>query len=172
MPKYIATFGDDTQEFDLDASEKGILSAKFAEGLKSWSYVRLGVGHYSVVTPEGASLDLNLFLDGGKATAFIDGQSVSFDVEDARTHSRRQNKKGGAGAAIEGPVSLTAMMPGKIVGVKVKVGDTVKAHQGVVVMEAMKMENELASPKDGVVKEVRVAEGQAVESGAILVTIE
>ena len=63
-------------------------------------------------------------------------------------------------------------MPGKIVKVLVKPGDAVEARQGVVIVEAMKMENELRSPKAGTVSEVRVAEGASVEAGAILVIVE
>jgi biotin carboxyl carrier protein len=63
-------------------------------------------------------------------------------------------------------------MPGKVVKVLVAVGDEVKAGQGVVVVEAMKMENELKSPKDGKVKAVAAKEGQAVEAGQNLITLE
>ena len=62
-------------------------------------------------------------------------------------------------------------MPGRIVRVLVGVGDRVAARQPVVVVEAMKMENELRSPRDGVVTEVLVAPGAAVESGAVLIVV-
>jgi biotin carboxyl carrier protein len=63
-------------------------------------------------------------------------------------------------------------MPGKIVKVLVKPGDSVQPRQGIVVVEAMKMENELRSQKTGTVSEVRVKEGASVEAGAILVVVE
>jgi biotin carboxyl carrier protein len=63
-------------------------------------------------------------------------------------------------------------MPGKVVKLLVKPGDEVKARQGLVVVEAMKMENELRSPKDGRVAEVLVAEGASVEAGRLLVVVE
>ena len=62
-------------------------------------------------------------------------------------------------------------MPGRIAKVLVKVGDLVTARQGLVVVEAMKMENELRSPRDGTVVEVRVHEGALVESNAVLVVV-
>jgi biotin carboxyl carrier protein len=62
-------------------------------------------------------------------------------------------------------------MPGRIVRVLVAVGDRVTARQGVVVVEAMKMENELRAPGDGIVKEVAAKPGAVVESGAVLVVI-
>jgi biotin carboxyl carrier protein len=73
---------------------------------------------------------------------------------------------------ITGRVELKAMMPGRVVNVLVKPGDNVAAEQGVVVVEAMKMENELKTPKAGKVIEVRVSVGQAVEKGEILAIIE
>ena len=78
---------------------------------------------------------------------------------------------GGASAAT-GTVPIKAPMPGRILRVLVVVGDRVAARQPVVVVEAMKMENELRSPCDGVVTEVRVVPGAAVESNAVLIVID
>ena len=63
-------------------------------------------------------------------------------------------------------------MPGKVVRVLVERGAEVEAGDGVIVVEAMKMQNELKAPKSGIVKEIRVTEGAAVSSGDILMTIE
>ena len=63
-------------------------------------------------------------------------------------------------------------MPGRIIKVLVKPGDVVAARQGLVVVEAMKMENELRSPKAGTVTEVRVAEGTSVEARTVLVVVD
>ena len=68
--------------------------------------------------------------------------------------------------------AIKAPMPGRVVRVLVAAGDRVTARQGVVVVEAMKMENELRTPRDGTVKQVLVAGGTAVETGAVLVLIE
>ncbi|HKD67139.1 MAG TPA: biotin/lipoyl-containing protein [Candidatus Binataceae bacterium] len=73
---------------------------------------------------------------------------------------------------ITGRVELKAMMPGRVVNVLVKAGDEVAADQGIVVVEAMKMENELKTPKGGKVLEIKVSVGQAVEKGEILAVIE
>jgi biotin carboxyl carrier protein len=79
----------------------------------------------------------------------------------------------GAGAAqAAGTQQVLAPMPGKVVKILVKAGDQVKARQGLVVVEAMKMENELRSPKDGRVSDVLVAEGASVEAGRLLVVVE
>ena len=74
-----------------------------------------------------------------------------------------------AGAA---PQRLVAPMPGKVVRVLVKTGDAVHARQPLVVVEAMKMENELRASRDGTVAEIHVREGQSVEAGALLIVIQ
>lgn len=76
------------------------------------------------------------------------------------------------GGAVKGPAALEAAMPGLVQRILVKEGDEVAMDQGLLVLVAMKMENELGSPKAGVVKQIRVKEGDNVESGAVLITIE
>jgi len=76
------------------------------------------------------------------------------------------------GAETDGPQKISTMMPGKVVRILVAAGDEVEEGQGVVVVEAMKMENEIAAPRAGRVREVVVAPDQTVETGAILVVIE
>jgi biotin carboxyl carrier protein len=71
-----------------------------------------------------------------------------------------------------GPQRVVAPMPGKVVRVLVSPGDVVEARQGLVVIEAMKMENELRAARAGRVMTVRVVQGQSVEAGALLVAVE
>ena len=78
----------------------------------------------------------------------------------------------GGQSGAEGPQQVTAPMPGKIVKLLVKPGDRVEPRQGLVVVEAMKMENELRARAAGTVAEVRAVEGTTVEAGAILVILE
>ncbi len=74
--------------------------------------------------------------------------------------------------AAAGPYRVTAPMPGKIVQVLVKPGDAVEPRQGLVVIEAMKMENELRATRGGRVKDVHIAKGDLVEAGRLLTVIE
>jgi biotin carboxyl carrier protein len=85
---------------------------------------------------------------------------------------RRWGRKDDAGGSGSGPQRLSAPMPGKIVRVLVKKGDVVTARQPVVVVEAMKMENELRASRDGTVAEIQVSEGMSVEAGALLLVIQ
>jgi biotin carboxyl carrier protein len=71
-----------------------------------------------------------------------------------------------------GKVEIKTAMPGKIVRILVEEGAEVKHGEGIIVVEAMKMQNEMKSPKDGIIKEVRFAEGSTVNAGDILVVIE
>jgi biotin carboxyl carrier protein len=103
----------------------------------------------------------------GELLVSLDGRSVPVVVNGRSRRSGRADDGGRAGAQ-----SVTAPMPGRVVRVLVKPGDAVQARQGVVVVEAMKMENELRSPKAGVVRDVSVAPGTSVEAGRVLVVIE
>ncbi|EEJ51841.1 biotin/lipoyl-containing protein [Oribacterium sinus] len=74
-------------------------------------------------------------------------------------------------AAKEGNVAVSAPMPGKILAVKAKEGDSVKAGDVLLVLEAMKMENDIVAPQDGVVASINVKVGDSVESGAKLASL-
>jgi pyruvate carboxylase subunit B len=106
----------------------------------------------------------------GRYTLWIDGYRFEAEALDERTRAIRDVSAAAAGPS--GPAPVRAPMPGLIVRVNVKVGDTVQAGQGIVVMEAMKMENELRATAAGIVKSVDVAPGTAVEKGALLVALE
>jgi biotin carboxyl carrier protein len=104
----------------------------------------------------------------GGMTVHIDGVPVEVSIN-------RMRRAAGTAASTPsdgGPQRVTAPMPGKIVKLLVKPGDKVQPRQGVVVVEAMKMENELRARAAGTVSEVRVMEGASVEAGAILVILE
>jgi len=74
-------------------------------------------------------------------------------------------------AAPAGAVSVTAPMPGNILDVKVKAGDSVKAGDTLLILEAMKMENEISAPQDGTIASVNVRKGDVVNSGDLLITM-
>jgi pyruvate carboxylase subunit B len=106
----------------------------------------------------------------GHYTLSVGGHRVVAEALDDR--SRTIRKLMGASAKAAGPAHLHAPMPGLIVRVNVAAGDTVQAGQGLVVMEAMKMENELRASAAGRVKRVAVNPGSAVEKGALLLEME
>jgi biotin carboxyl carrier protein len=104
----------------------------------------------------------------GRVTVLVGDHVHQLEILDERKlRMRRASGK----FSLEGPQRVDAPMPGKVVRVLIKVGDEVQEGQGLVVVEAMKMENELKSPKAGKVTELRAVEGAAVESGAKLAVI-
>ena len=90
------------------------------------------------------------------------------EVRDPRSLRSRRGK----GVGTEGPQKLTAPMPGKIVRVLAAAGDAVEAGQGIIVIEAMKMQNELKSPKKGTVSQILAKEGATVSAGEVLAVVE
>jgi biotin carboxyl carrier protein len=101
----------------------------------------------------------------------VRGMSVPVKVLDPRRQILETARKTHARAA-SGPQPVMAPMPGKVVKILVKAGDAVTVGQPIAVVEAMKMENELRAPRDGKIVAVHVAEGQAVDGQAALLTIE
>lgn len=106
----------------------------------------------------------------GSYTLWMDGWRFEVEALDERTRAIRELSAAQQGPA--GPAPVIAPMPGLIVRVEVAVGDRVLAGQGVVVMEAMKMENELRAPAAGVVRMVNAVAGTAVEKGTRLIEFE
>jgi len=84
----------------------------------------------------------------------------------------RRHAGGEGGHAASGPQRIVAPMPGRIVRVTAQAGDPVRARQTIVVIEAMKMENELKAARDGILGELRATEGESVEAGALLAVIQ
>ncbi|MCY4076109.1 MAG: acetyl-CoA carboxylase biotin carboxyl carrier protein subunit [Acidobacteria bacterium] len=87
-------------------------------------------------------------------------------------NGRRAAGADGAAAGADGEVRVTAPMPGKVVRILVAPGDEVAARQPMIVVEAMKMENEMSASRAGTVKEIRVEEGMSVDAGRVLAVVE
>ena len=96
----------------------------------------------------------------------VAGHRFALEIDDPR-----QWKRSGQATGAHGSASIAAAMPGKIVRILVKVGDEVTAGQGIVVVEAMKMQNELKAPRDGRVTAIEVRENDSVNAGAVIATI-
>jgi biotin carboxyl carrier protein len=105
---------------------------------------------------------------GGPLTVGIGSMEVGATLNGRR----RWGRKSEGSTALSGPQRLVAPMPGKVVRVLVKTGDAVSVRQPVVVVEAMKMENELRADRDGTVTDVHAREGLSVDAGALLLVIQ
>jgi biotin carboxyl carrier protein len=104
---------------------------------------------------------------GGETHLWVGSARFAAEVRDPRSLRGRSRA-----VDDQGPKKLTAPMPGKIVRVLVSQGDEVEAGTGVLVVEAMKMQNEIKSPKKGIVQKILVGEGAAVNAGDVLAIVE
>jgi biotin carboxyl carrier protein len=104
----------------------------------------------------------------GSIEVNLNGKSFSIQVTDPK----RLRGSGSEHSHDHGLVEIKTAMPGKVVRILTAVGKSVEKGSGVIVVEAMKMQNEMRSPKDGVIKEIRVSEGVTVNAGEVLVVIE
>ena len=111
--------------------------------------------------------------DEGGQLVSVNGHGFLLTVEDPRAASVRDTRgsASGGGPDLAASAAVTAPMPGRVVKLLVKPGDVVAARQPLVVVEAMKMENELRAPRAGTVGSVQVSEGQSVEAHAVLVEL-
>ncbi len=118
---------------------------------------------------------LSLLVEGRQYRCVLDGDAVvmrgrrfSFSIADPRSLAGQQAAVAGAG----GPRLVKAPMPGRVVRILVEEGDAVEEQQGLIVIEAMKMQNELRSPKAGKVTKIMAAVGAIVSAGDRLATVE
>lgn len=118
---------------------------------------------------------LSILADGHSYTARLTANGVligqqNYELSVADPRSWRGRKQSGPGGS--GPQKLTASMPGKVVRVLTSPGSQIHAGQGIAVIEAMKMQNELRAPREGVVKGILVEEGASVNAGDVIAIIE
>ena len=158
-----ATLGGKTTRVEVRETQ-GRYHVTMGDRVLDLDLVRTGPADLSVLV-DGASHDVAVEKTSEGFGVVIRGDRFDVDLKDA--------VKGAAigKVAHTGPLKLTAPMPGKIVKVLVAPGEAVEAGRGVLVMEAMKMENELKVSRAGAVQEIKVKEGQAVEMGALLLVI-
>jgi biotin carboxyl carrier protein len=121
-----------------------------------------------VLDPGARSYEVGFTRDA--ATGLLSVRVGTTQVAVALNGRSRAGEAGGH--AVSGPQRITAPMPGKVVRVAARPGEAVRARQTIVVIEAMKMENELKAGRDGIVGELHVGEGESVEAGALLAVIQ
>jgi pyruvate carboxylase subunit B len=117
---------------------------------------------YSIII-DGKSTTLAVLKKGKNIQVFHNG-----NLRELEYISEREILKG---AAVSSGLEITSPMPSRVVKILKEEGDEVELDEGVIVVEAMKMESELKAPSSGKIKEIRVSEGDAVESGTILVVL-
>lgn len=158
----------DDQEFEVEIDQEGRVTLN-GEALEvelvrvtGQNLYSLLVNHRSYeIAAEEVRWGYNILLAGEQYEARVEDE-----------HQRRLGVARLQPAPVSGITAVTAPIPGLIVKVEVKEGDSVTASQPVVILEAMKMENEIRAPRPGVVKAVHVAPGQSVDQGQVLVILD
>ena len=165
--KYVVDLNGERREVAVDGEAVTLDGHTVMAGLEKIEgtpvrLVTIGSQVHRVVVRRGGSR--------GAYTLWVDGFRFEGEALDERARVIRDITAKSSGPV--GPAPVVAPMPGMIVRVTVVVGDSVQAGQGLVVMEAMKMENELRAAAAGVVKAVNVVPGKAVEKGMVLIELE
>ena len=121
------------------------------------------------VIVDGTEFDVDIEMDGGIWTATVEGRTFKIEVPDSGPVVKKKRSQGGKKKK-SGTVS--ANIPGKIVTIEVNEGDVVEEGQVILILEAMKMQNEIQAPISGSVSSVTCEEGQSIEANVPLVVIE
>lgn len=164
--KFQAQIGDETQEVEVRRDGERV-------------FARIDDREYEL---DASEVEPNVFLlkhKGKVHEVYVSPISDSYQASingkdiDVRLIDPKRLRGTGSGAEHgDGNAEIRTMMPGKVVRLIVNTGDAIEKGDGVLVVEAMKMQNELKSPKAGTVKEIRVAEGETVAAGDVLAIIE
>lgn len=173
----------DTRSFDVTVTDEGIAldritdktveapeEADAAGDAPAISVERVGDGYLSLVV-DGESVSAAVEpLDGDRYRVTINGRMTEVQVKDER--AMLLESFGLEAAADAGEAEVRAPMPGLVLDVLVAEGDTVAADEGLLVLEAMKMENELSAPSAGTVAAIHVNTGDAVDKNALLIELD
>jgi biotin carboxyl carrier protein len=152
---------------DLDVADAGAVTVDREED-----------GRVIVHGPDGAATEAwigetHRYPSGAtRVEVVVDGWRFELDVEDAeRAVLRRRATRVPDGGIASGPAEIRAIIPGRVAAVRVTAGDTVEAGQTLLVVEAMKMQNELRAPRSGTVERVDVGSGDTIDTGDVLVVV-
>jgi biotin carboxyl carrier protein len=171
--RYFVTIAGASVEVELGPSRDGRTSARIVRGADQSTEHLLelqpieGLSRVALEL-DGSCHDVLFEEDARGVHVTIDGERHAVVIEDERQRAAHL----AAGSVPRGPVTVRAAMPGILRAVLVKAGEGVVAGQPLVILEAMKMENEVRAEHAGVVREVKVAAGTPVECGAALLVID
>jgi biotin carboxyl carrier protein len=164
MKKYITTIND--KQFEIEIDKEGTVKVNGVE--KHVDFLSLGASLYSVIMGT-TSMEVIVEEREGEVEVLIGGRKYSGKVLDERAQLLA-SRRGGT-VADTGEISIKAPMPGLVVAIPVKEGDEVKKGQTVLILESMKMQNELKAPRDGMISRISAEAKQSVEQGKVLVTM-
>ncbi|HYB90139.1 MAG TPA: biotin/lipoyl-containing protein [Candidatus Binataceae bacterium] len=166
--RYVATLHGTEHEIDVEELAADSYAIRFGEQRFEADLRKVGPASFSVIVGH-RSFDFDVVRDGDDLIVASGNSAARVTLVDA---ARRALRAGSRRREVSGRAEIRAAMPGRVVDVLVAPGDEVAADQGVLIVEAMKMENELKSPKAGKVIEVKIVAGQTVEKNELLLVIE
>jgi len=164
--KYTAIIDGRSIDLELSRGEAKIIEAEIRGEKYVLDVENLEPGVY-LFHWNNRSIEISVNPNGDSYAVSVDGRHIDVEIVDARAALQKAGQHGHAGT-----VELRAPMPGKVVRVLVSEGATVDMNQGLLVIEAMKMQNEIKSPKNGVVRKLGVKETAAVNAGDLLAVVE
>ena len=163
--RFIARTGD--AELDVEVQRHGSgYRVRIGDRWIDADFVSIGSHVRSLRLDDGTQFSINHHREGNLHEVSLGGATIAVEIIDPLVAKRR----GRADEIASGGV-VKAMMPGRVVRVLVAKGDVVRKGTGLLILEAMKMENEITAPADGTVDELFVEPGQTVEAGAELVHV-
>ena len=164
--KYTAIIDGQRVDIELNRKQNGVIEAEIDGRVYRLEAKAVEPGVYWF-TWNNRSLEIRVTQNLDSYVASLAGNQIPVEILDARTALRRA-----AQHAHDAVVQIRAPMPGKVIKVLVTEGAEVQPNQGIVVLEAMKMQNEIKSPKKGIVRKLGVTDGASVNSGDLLATVE
>jgi len=162
--KYITTLNGKTFEIDIDKDGNILVNGEKREV----DFLALGPALFNIVM-QNRSYELVIEEHDGETEVLLRGRLYSGEVLDERAQLLRSQRSGPG--VDSGEISIKAPMPGLVLAIPVEEGQEVVAGQTVVILESMKMQNELKAPRDGLVARISAQIGASVEQGKLLVTI-
>ena len=167
MP-FVAKLGE--QDYSIEIEEVG--KSLYRVAVEGNEFLvdgkKTGRTNYSLIV-DNRSFEIEVDNTEDEYRVLVDGRNYHIHLVDER---RMLVGGGQSGIQLQGRQKVSVPMPGKVIAVLVSEGDKVEKGQGLVIVEAMKMENEVHSPIAGEVKEIKVKPGDTVEGGAVLVIVE
>jgi biotin carboxyl carrier protein len=164
MTKYLTTINGKQFEIDIDKEGKVTVNGE----ARDINFLPLSPALYNLLIGT-KSHDMVVDERDGEYQVMMGGKLYTGEVLDERAQLLASTRTG-AGAS-SGEISIKSPMPGLVVAIPVSEGQEVKGGQTVIILESMKMQNELKAPRDGVVSRINAAAGQSVEQGKLLITI-
>jgi biotin carboxyl carrier protein len=165
---FIAKLGDQSYTVEIEETGKSLYRVSVDGNEFLVDGKKTGRTNYSLIV-DNRSFEIEVDHAEDEYRVLVDGRNYHVNLVDER---RVRIGGGQSEIQLQGRQKVSVPMPGKVIAVLVSEGDSIEKGQGLVIVEAMKMENEVRSPIAGEVKEIKVKAGDAVEGGAVLLIVE